>query len=744
MSGLWNPYAFSPTGEAVPVGVPPALRIMNGQATSAQLMTAQTMFANFCMHSRLSTVPNATEQGRFTDGSTYRIVTIGGATIMELYPATTGTQTKNVFSGILMEFGTGKEPAVLVNEGETDAPGFQWRLEKVPKNNPAPNGGVAEPVGYNSWAWVESARVLRGKAKYTYVGYPGQYGRRVGYSVPEMFLPTGADDEGRLLAMARIGDSIHTARTMEKANETGWYGLDDLPVTLPLRYFSDEGPIFTAEEDEFISNITASRSGRKISFAVSRYDYFSVADLPPDRMLTVSRAVPFFARAGVNGAGEVFIDNAARGVGTEGSVYMLRGYELDMYTSTLGQAGFSPASVEWTMPADTIDPPQETIGWADNINNRVFFYFPERTSVRITGLTKPKFDVDGNGGGPFGYRATRSEDTRSLIGLNYVSHEMLARVVVVRNFNYEQEQRGGHSAQWDAATGRTTGTVESSSTTSTATAVSEYADLAGTRLYLRRDTYRATSTRASLEVRRLVEYPGGWGVSLETTVDSSMEYTADRECRHLYVYDPALDLVCYSEITFGTSWSGSASSYFRGRVSGNHPPEASSSSLSAGPEFLTGIPFYFVIECRGAVIRIPVPGAYIDALSDIYKKLFYASFFPNSGVAPTTPPNVAVRTPTGFAHHPVDATSVFSPDEPDYIENGVICFSGMCPEIDAPGNIRVLYRKTPETGGGFLDISSEKGEFSHRFLIDFSGARRAESVVPDLPPTPWGNNARIF
>ena len=57
----------------------------------------------------------------------------------------------------------------------------------------------------------------------------------------------------------------------------------------------------------------------------------------------------------------------------------------------------------------------------------------------------------------------------------------------------------------------------------------------------------------------------------------------------------------------------------------------------------------------------------------------------------------------------------------------------------APGNIRVLYRKTPETGGGFLDISSEKGEFSHRFLIDFSGARRAESVVPDLPPTPWGN-----
>ena len=68
----------------------------------------------------------------------------------------------------------------------------------------------------------------------------------------------------------------------------------------------------------------------------------------------------------------------------------------------------------------------------------------------------------------------------------------------------------------------------------------------------------------------------------------------------------------------------------------------------------------------------------------------------------------------------------------------------MFPEIRPPGNIGVLYRKTPETGGGFLDISSEKGEFSHRFLIDFSGARRAESVVPDLPPTTAWSNVSTF
>lgn len=737
MSGLWNPYAFSPTGEAVPVGAPSALRIMNGQATSAQLMTAQTMFANFCMHSRLSTVPNATEQGRFTDGSTYRIVTIGGATIMELYPATTGTQTKNVFSGILMEFGTGKAPVVLVNEGETDAPGFQWRLEKVPKNNQVPDGGVAEPVGYNSWAWVESARVLRGKAKYTYVGYPGQYGRRVGYSVPEMFLPTGADDEGRLLAMAKIGDSIHTARTTEKANETGWYGLDDLPTTLPLRYFSDEGPIFTAEEDEFISNITASRSSKKISFTVAKYDYFVPADLPPDRTLTVRRAVPFYARAGVTVLGEVFISNAAAGVGTEGRVYMLRGYELDMYTSTLGPTGFLPASVEWSLPADVIDPPQESLGWADNINNRVFFYFPERTSVRITGLTKPKYDVNGNGGGPFGYRATRSEDTHALVGLNYVSHEMLARVMVVRRLRYEQEQRGTVSR---AGASGSVGTLTVASTTSTRTQVEEYADLGATRLYLKRDMYQAISTNDKSERRTLESYPdGGIYRAVEMTVNSSMTYTASREHRNLYVYDPSLDLVCYSEAIFDTSWSGGAETYSKGRNFGDYPPDAYRTSLSAGPDFPPGVPLCFVVKCRGAETRVTVPQSYVEGLTDVERKLFYASFFPNSGVAPTTPPNAAVRTSTGFEHHPVDALSPLSPDTPDYINNDVIYIPGMFPEIRPPGNIRVLYRKTPETGGGFLDISSEKGEFSHRFLIDFSGARRAESVVPDLPPTPWNN-----
>ena len=742
MSGLWNPYAFSPTGEAVPVGAPPALRIMNGQATSAQLTTAQTVFANFCMHARLSTVPNATEQGRFPDGSTYRIVTIGGSMVMELYPATTGTQTKNVFSGILMEFGTGKEPVVLVNEGETDAPGSHWRIEKPPKNNPSPTGGTGAAAGYNQWAWMEVACILGGKAKYAYPT-PNfyQYGRLVGYASPEVFIPTGADEDGRILAVARIGGAIHTARTMEKATDTNWYGLDDLPTQLPLRFFADGGPIFTATEGELISSVTPSRSGRKISFIVSKYDYFTPADLPPDKVLTLERAVPFFARAAVDSSsGIVFITNAAPGLGEGERTHMIRGFQIDVRTSTREAGTFLPATVEWEFPDDVIDPPQESLGVVDIAMGRVYFFSPEKTSLRITGLVRPVYDSDGNGGGSFGYRSTRSEDTHTLLGLNYVGHEQLARVVSARKFRHEQEQRGYRNSQ-RASNG--TGTRSTSSTTTTSTEVEECVDLPWGRMYLCRDIYRATSTLSVSERWTIEEYPEGLSSTEESTLQTSMSYTLSREKRYLYVYDPALDFACYSEAVFDVTWSGSGETYAKGRRSGGYPLDSTRYSLSPGPDFPDGVPLQFVLKHRVLDIRVAVPQSYVDGLSSTERKLFYASFFPNSGVAPTTPPDTAPRTVTGFAHHPVDVLQGVSTEGPDYVSSEAIYIPGMCPEIRPPGNIRVLYRKTPETGGGFLDISSEDRKFSRRFLIDSSGVRDADSVVPGLPPTPW-SNVRTF
>lgn len=84
---LWNPYAFTPTGQPVALAAPPALRVMQGQATPQQLAHAQDAFYRFCTSSRLSAVPNPTEIGALPDGSRYRIIVVGSQTIMEIWPA---------------------------------------------------------------------------------------------------------------------------------------------------------------------------------------------------------------------------------------------------------------------------------------------------------------------------------------------------------------------------------------------------------------------------------------------------------------------------------------------------------------------------------------------------------------------------------------------------------------------------------------------------------------------------------
>ena len=88
---LWNPFAFTVHGDAVPPAAPPALRVLGGQqATAQQLSFAQQAFYQFCSRARLSLVANPMEQGRLQDGTPYRIVVIGPQTFMEIWPAETG------------------------------------------------------------------------------------------------------------------------------------------------------------------------------------------------------------------------------------------------------------------------------------------------------------------------------------------------------------------------------------------------------------------------------------------------------------------------------------------------------------------------------------------------------------------------------------------------------------------------------------------------------------------------------
>lgn len=80
---LWNPYAFTPTGQPMAPQTN-ALRVYGAEPSKGQLAMAQQAFAEFCMTERLSFAPNQTRQGFLPDGSKYRIVVVGNTRIMEV------------------------------------------------------------------------------------------------------------------------------------------------------------------------------------------------------------------------------------------------------------------------------------------------------------------------------------------------------------------------------------------------------------------------------------------------------------------------------------------------------------------------------------------------------------------------------------------------------------------------------------------------------------------------------------
>ncbi len=93
---LWNPYAFTPTGQPVAPAAPPALRVIGGPASAQQMQMAQHAFAQFCMNSRLSVVPNPVEDGRLPDGTPYKIIDVSGVRTMMIWP----TSGENLLSGV--------------------------------------------------------------------------------------------------------------------------------------------------------------------------------------------------------------------------------------------------------------------------------------------------------------------------------------------------------------------------------------------------------------------------------------------------------------------------------------------------------------------------------------------------------------------------------------------------------------------------------------------------------------------
>lgn len=115
---IWDPNAFTFTGQPLAPRSPAALRVLGAQATPTQRAMAQAAFSAFCTNSRLSPVPNPVENGRLPDGSPYKIQTVGPQTTMTLWPVGEEDTVRGGIGIVLTDLVGGLLPGhILVGEG---------------------------------------------------------------------------------------------------------------------------------------------------------------------------------------------------------------------------------------------------------------------------------------------------------------------------------------------------------------------------------------------------------------------------------------------------------------------------------------------------------------------------------------------------------------------------------------------------------------------------------------------------
>ncbi|WP_182286531.1 hypothetical protein [Comamonas testosteroni] len=134
---LWSPFAFDVLGRPVAPAAPPALRVEGAQASTEQRAMAQQVFARYLSHARLSQTPNPTQLGKLADGTPYRIVSVAGQQIMQIWPAQSSRRVK-VDSGIVFSQMQSGEIWLLVNEMVDGRISANWVFRNIAQEYSAP------------------------------------------------------------------------------------------------------------------------------------------------------------------------------------------------------------------------------------------------------------------------------------------------------------------------------------------------------------------------------------------------------------------------------------------------------------------------------------------------------------------------------------------------------------------------------------------------------------------------------
>ena len=303
---LWNPYAFTPTGARTSVSAPPALRVIGGPATGQQLGMAQAAFAQFCGRSRVSFWQNPNEQGVLPDGSRYKIMVVGNSTVMTIWPVSVQTKPPGMW-GIML---TTKVSGGYVNKlftpgGDYDKPDGTWKVSDV-------QAGTRDAVYISSSysgkfpSWARN-RTFATPTKRGYItSYNGFGNRRFMQPYPELNrIPLALLDSRTLLTVVAARGGMEVERlTLLKPGELfppteNPYALDRVEDTFDIKPHQDLQIGDMDSRIPFVEDLCVSKDGTRV-MAVYQGEGLVVVPGLPEADQVVQWAVPNLPEVGAS------------------------------------------------------------------------------------------------------------------------------------------------------------------------------------------------------------------------------------------------------------------------------------------------------------------------------------------------------------------------------------------------------------------------------------------------------------
>ncbi|MCS4292743.1 hypothetical protein M2375_000949 [Comamonas sp. BIGb0152] len=665
---LWNPYAFTPTGERASVAAPPALRIVGGKATSTQLGMAQAAFAQFCGRSRVSFWRNPNEQGLLPDGSRYKIMVVGNSTVMTVWPQNAKDKPPGKW-GIML---TTKVSAGYINKlftpgGEYDKPDGTWDVTDVQAGS---RDGVyiTSSFGGKFPSWAKN-RTFSTPTKRSYITSYGGFGnRRFIQPFPQLNRsPVALLDSRTLLALAssRGGLELHRL-TMLKPGELfppseNPYALDPVETTFDIKLHQNLVIGDMAASVPFAEDFCISKDGSRV-LAVYQGEGMVIVPGVPEGGQVVRWAVPNVPEIGASVAPDLkatygytdgdYLDRPrdrwiqAREANYRIAEYRLQGNSLSRVGLLFNQTGalleVDPIA-DWKFGfVDSTPNTEYRIGpylWGDTLD-RNFPVWSTRTAPQIVVTStviigydmfgQPLYHTTWKGSGPVSASEQSSWKSRGVL-MNYFAGNEPVVLVAEGEGTYSLTATGNfdHISQlWDLGFPSEGDETHNDGGSITRTRNSFVTLNNGERFQLLGQVVSESGSYTSRRTNRIrsmqaTEWRDDW-------MTSDVSYSAKLLSRGLYLYDPSLYLLVYTEGSAEHSGGFSYEAHDWDHRKGPNTDQGLDSSLSNNCP-LPNPQFSLVIRFGNTKQTIPIVHRSNDPVAT---KLHRLSWGVTSGVEP--------------------------------------------------------------------------------------------------------------